>query len=118
MRGRYPRPLTLDPEDIPILQAVARSRTRSGFQIERARILLGVAHGRRIQTLAFQMQCDPATVWRACRDYERRGLDAVLWEADRPGRPQQISPPPARSGRPTGLSGARCQRAAHHALVQ
>jgi len=118
MRGRYPRPLTIDPRDIPILQSLVRSRAHSWFQVERARLLLGVASGQRVQTLALQMRCDPATIWRACRDYERRGLDAVLWEVDRPGRPQQLSPPPARSDRTVGLLGTRRQGSAHHALVE
>ena len=39
------------------------------------------------------MQCDRTTVWRICRSYEEHGLDVVLWEADRPGRPQRLSPP-------------------------
>jgi hypothetical protein len=51
-----------------------------------------MATGERVETLAFQMGCDPATVWRVCRGYEAHGLDVVLWEADRPGRPQQFSP--------------------------
>src|SRR3954454_15887780 len=105
MRGRYARSLKIDPQDLSILQAIVRSRSHPWFQVERARLLLGVAHGQRIQTLAFQMQCDRTTVWRVCRDYEQRGLDAVLWEADRPGRPQQLSPPGARSDRAVGLFG-------------
>ena len=117
MRGRHPRSLAIDPRDFPILQSLSRSRSLPWFQVERARILLGVANGRRIHALAFQMQCHPATVWRVCRDYEQRGLDAVLWEADRPGRPQQISPPPARSNRAVGLSGTHRQGIAYHALV-
>lgn len=117
MRGRHARPLTIDPRDVPTLQSLARSHSLSWFQVERARILLGVVNGQRVHALAFQMQCHPATVWRVCRDYEQRGLDAVLWEADRPGRPQQISPPPARSNRAVGLSGTHRQGIAYHALV-
>src|SRR6476660_4785201 len=116
MRGCYLRHLTIDPLAIPILQALVRSRTHPWFQVERARLLLGMGNGQRVQTLAFQMRCDPATVWRVCRDYERRGLDAVLWEVDRPGRPQQLSPPPARSNRRVGMPGTGRQGSAHHAL--
>ena len=118
MRGRRPRPLTLAADDVAILQMIARSRSRPWFQIQHARILLGVAAGQRVQTLALQMQCDAATVWRVCRSYEERGLDVVLREATRPGRPQQLSPPPARSDRTVGLPGANRQGVAHHPLDQ
>ena len=93
MRGRNPRPLTLDADDVPILEAISRSRSLPWFQVQHARILLGIAAGQRVQVVAFQMQCDAATVWRACRNYEQRGLDAVLWEGGRSGRPQRLSPP-------------------------
>ena len=48
MRGRYARPLTIDPQDLSILQAIVRSRSHPWFQVERARLLLGVANGQRI----------------------------------------------------------------------
>src|SRR5947208_16258392 len=97
MRGRKPRPLNLKAADVPILETIARSRSAAWFQVQHARILLGVAAGQRVQGLAFQMQCDPATVWRVCRNYEERGLDVVLCDRDRSGRPQRLSPPPARA---------------------
>jgi hypothetical protein len=37
-------------------------------------------------------QCDPATVWRLCRRYERGGLGRLLDDLPRFGRPQRISP--------------------------
>lgn len=118
MRGRRPRPLALGAGDAAILELIARSRSRPWFQVQHARILLGVAAGQRVQALAAQMQCDPATIWRVCRGYERHGLDVVLWEAARPGRPRQLSPPAARSNRAVGLPGTDRQGAAHHALDQ
>ena len=118
MRGRRPRPLTLDADAIAILQWLARCRSQPWFQIQHARILLGIAAGQRVKTLAREVQCDAATVWRICRGYEQHGLDAVLWEAPRPGRPQQLSPPAACSDRAVGLSGTDCQRVAYHALEQ
>src|SRR5690349_11646558 len=83
MRGRRPRPLTLDSDDSAILQWLARCRSQPWFQIQHARILLGIAAGQRVKTLAREVQCDAATVWRICRGYEQHGLDAVLWEARR-----------------------------------
>src|SRR5438876_2802518 len=106
MRGRKPRPLILASPDLPILQAVARSRRLAWFQVQHARIVLAVAAGEPIQSVASRMECDPATVWRVCRRYEQGGLQDLLLDDPRAGRPQEISPPPAGSDRRTGLSGA------------
>jgi hypothetical protein len=72
MRGRKPSPLTVAAADAPILQAVAHSRYLSFFQVERARIVLAVASGEPIQSVASRLECDRATVWRVCRRYESR----------------------------------------------
>jgi hypothetical protein len=93
MRGRNPRPLTISAADASILESIVRCRSRPWFQVQHAQILLGIADGQRVQDVARQSRCDPATVWRVCRGYEDCGLDIVLWEGPRPGRPQQISPP-------------------------
>jgi len=78
MRGRRPRPLVIPDADRPALEQLARSRTRPHYQVLRARALLGLAAGQQVQTLAFQMQCDPATVWRIARRYEKKGLPSLL----------------------------------------
>jgi hypothetical protein len=106
MRGRKPRLLTIASGDRPILRQLARSQTRPWYQVQYARIVLAVAAGERIQTVAWQLQCDPSTVWRVCRRYEQRGITAVVKRAQRLGRPLRISPPAARSNCPTGLPGA------------
>ena len=93
MRGRKPRSLLLDPDDVSILEILARSRSHSWFQVQHAQILLDSAQGQRVQDVAWQARCDPATVWRVCRNYEQRGLDSVFAEAPRPGRPPRLSPP-------------------------
>src|ERR1700746_1099044 len=103
MRGRKPRPLILASTDLPILQAVARSRRLAWFQVQHARIVLAVAAGEPIQTLAARLECDRATVWRVCRRYEQGGLHELLLDDSHVGRPQEISPPPARPDRRTGL---------------
>jgi hypothetical protein len=95
MRGRKPLPLTLAAADAPILQAVARSRHLSFFQVEHARIVLAVASGEPIQAVAGRLECDRTTVWRICRRYEQGGLKALLLDEPRVGRPQEISPPAA-----------------------
>lgn len=92
MRGRKSRGISLTAHERSLLQQVARSRTLAWFQVQRARIVLAVADGERIQTVALRMQCDPATVWRTCRRYEQVRLEGVLAEAPRPGHPAEISP--------------------------
>src|SRR5437660_9958083 len=101
MRGRKPLPLALAPEDLPVLQHIARGRTLPWLQVQHARILLAVAAGQQVGAVAMQGQCDPSTVWRVCRRYERAGVAAVLADEPRPGRPQQPSPPPEGAGRST-----------------
>ena len=77
MRGRRPRPLEIAPHDVPILQQIARSRSLPWYQVQRAQVLLAVAAGEPIRTLAIRTQCNPSTVWRICRRFFRfkvRGL--------------------------------------------
>jgi len=78
MRGKLPRPLTVTHDDLPILQAVARSHTEPHYRVQRARLILGVASGQRIQAIAERLDCDVATVWRTCRRFELRGLAGIL----------------------------------------
>jgi hypothetical protein len=94
MRGRKPCPLALAPADIAILQRLSRSRAEPFFQVQRARAVLEIANGEHIQTVASHLHCDPSTVWRICRRYEHGGVDQLLADRPRTGRPQQISPPP------------------------
>src|SRR3954469_17644136 len=109
MRGRRPDPLTLRAHDQPILLHLARSQTSPWFQVKRARIVLAIAAGQRTEAIALQMQCDEATVWRACQRYRRNGLASLLADGreNRSGRHASISPPPARPDRRLGLLGTR-----------
>jgi hypothetical protein len=118
MRGRRPRPLSIDPAGLAILQRVARSESLPWFQVRRARIVLANARGLHTSTIAFQMQCDEATVWRTCRRYERGGLTGLLAPPVRTGSPGRISPPPASTDCSARLPGTRGQGPAHHPLVE
>src|ERR1017187_3216977 len=93
MRGRKPCPLAIAAADADILRAVARSRHLSFFQVQHARIVLAVAAGEPIQSVASRLECDRATVWRVCRRFEQGGLKELLLDDPRVGRPQEISPP-------------------------
>src|SRR6478609_4593231 len=93
MRGRKPRAVEIAPEALPVLEQIARTRSAPSFQVRHARIVLAVAAGQRVGALASAFGCDPSTVWRVCRRYERGGVAALLAEEPRPGRPPEISPP-------------------------
>jgi hypothetical protein len=118
MRGRRPTLLTIPAADMPILEAVARSRRLSWFQVQHARIVLAVAGGERVYDVASRLECARTTVWRICRRYEQGGLKKLLLDDSRLGRPQEISPPPACPNRRTRLPGAHRRGAAYHALDQ
>src|SRR4051812_38181210 len=102
MRGRKPRPLTVAEADLPILEAVARHRRFCFFQVQHARIVLAIAAGEPVGAVASRLECDPSTVWRVCRRYEQGGLSELLLDDPRPGRPQEISPPPEGTDRRSG----------------
>jgi hypothetical protein len=117
-RGRKPRPLTIAPADLPVLQAVARARHLAFYQVQHARIVLAVAGGEPVRSVASRVECDPATVWRVCRRYEQGGWQHLLMDEPKAGHPLGISPPPACPDRRTGLPGADRRGAARHPLVQ
>jgi hypothetical protein len=118
MQGRKPRPLSIDPADLPRLQQIARSDSLPWFLVRRARIVLANACGVPSSTIAFQVQCDESTIWRTCRRYETDGLTGFLAPPCRSGRPERISPPPASPDCRLGLPGAGGPGTAHHPLVQ
>jgi transposase len=94
MRGRKPRGIELKPEDIPNLEALVRSGKTEQRTARRARILLEMHQNERVKLLSERMEQDPSTIWRICRRYEERGIEAVF-DAPRSGRPPEISPPRA-----------------------
>jgi Helix-turn-helix domain len=118
MRGRKPHSLTIAPADLQALQQIARSQTLPFFQVQRARIVLEMAHGGRTRSVAIEARCDETTVRRTCHRYESLGAPGLLAPPQRPGRPAAISPPPAGADRPTGLPGTDRRRVAHHPLDQ
>ena len=92
MRGRKPRSLRIVPHDAPILQEIVRRWSLPWYQIQRARIVLGVAAGEPIQLLAVQTRHDPSTIWRVCRRHEDSGLSGLLAPPQRTGRPARFPP--------------------------
>lgn len=116
MRGRRSRSLRIRPGDLSILEGIARGRQLPSFAVDRARIVLAVAEGASIESLATLMRYDPATIWRTCRRYEEGGLKKLLLNDPRPGHPQDISPSAACPDRGTGLFGTYRKRSPHHTL--
>src|ERR1700730_3468562 len=118
MRGRKPSPLVIPSHDRTALEQIARSESLPWYQVRRARTVLAMAQGQRTAVVAFQMQYDAETVRRTCQRYRERGLDGLLDNVPRPGRPARISPPAMRSDRRTRLPGADRPRVAHDGLDQ
>lgn len=116
MRGRKPRGVLLTADDRAVLEQLARRRSVAWSQVQRARIVLAIADGDRVQEVARRMQCHPATVWRTCRRYEQAGVEAMLEDQARCGNPGKISPPATSAAYRFGVLGTGCQGAAHHAL--
>ena len=97
MRGRRPRGVQLEAKDIPVLEALVRSGKTEQRVARRARILLQMSRQERVKLLSHRVEQNPSTVWRVCRRYEERGIEAVH-DAPRSGRPPEISPPRAGAG--------------------
>lgn len=83
MRGRKPRQLNVNPDDIPRLRRIARNIELPWKYVRLARVVLAIAADDRIQNIAAQIQCDPATVWRIAREFEQRGMACFYQQ---PGR--------------------------------
>jgi hypothetical protein len=61
-----------------LVQTIARRTSLPFFQVQRARILLGVAEGESLESVAERFQCGRRTVWRICRCYLQAGLPGLL----------------------------------------
>jgi transposase len=94
MRGRRPEKLTIARRDQDALHSAAHSGSLPWFQVQRAKIVLAIAAGERQCSVAARLECDEATVWRACQRYRRDGLASLFADGRQgnSGRPQQISP--------------------------
>jgi hypothetical protein len=94
MRGRRPDEVTIRSSDQAELERIAHSDTLPWFRVRRARIVLGMAAGRRREILAAELDCDQATIWRTCQRYQRLGLRGLLTDQRQghSGRDLQITP--------------------------
>src|SRR5437764_6249165 len=94
MRGRRPEKLTISRRDQDAVHSAANSGCLPWFQVQPAKVLLAIAAGERQCAVAARLECDEATVWRACQRYRRDGLASLFADGRQgnSGRPQQISP--------------------------
>lgn len=94
MRGRKPNQLKVRPIDLSELNRIARSEILPWFKVRRARIVLGIAAGRRREILASQCNCSESTVWRTGQRYRHGGRACLLADQRRgqSGRELQITP--------------------------
>src|SRR5258708_25560690 len=102
LRGRRPENLTIARRDQDALHSAARSGSLPWFQVQRAKIVLAIAAGERQCSVAARLECDTATVWRACERYRYGGPDDLFADARKgnSGHPEQISPAPRAQLRP------------------
>ena len=118
MRGRRPRPLEIAPHDVPILQQIARSRSLPWYQVQRAQVLLAVAAGEPIRTLAIL----PKRIRRLSGGSAvamRTRACPISWcrnHPNGPGATGRHSRPATCTDRSIGLPGASRQGLAHHPL--
>jgi transposase len=93
-RGRRPDKLTMARRDQDALHVVAHNGSLPWFEVQRAKIVLAIAAGERQCSVAARLECDEATVWRACQRYRQGGLAGLFSDGrqDNLGHPQQISP--------------------------
>src|SRR2546427_10244444 len=82
--------LDLDAEQRRALESILRSRTAEQRVVMRTRIVLSAAEGRANQALAQELKVSRPTVlqWRA--RFAQGGVEALLRDAPRPGRPRVI----------------------------
>src|SRR3954466_12035717 len=94
VRGRRPEKLTIARRDQETLHAAAHNGSLPWFQVQRAKIVLAIAAGEHQSSVAGRLECDEATVWRACQRYRRGGLATLFTDGrgGNSGRLQQISP--------------------------
>lgn len=94
MRGRRPENLAIAERDADALHTAAHSGFLPWFEVQRAKIVLAIARGERQCSVAARLECDEATVWRACERYRLGGLARLFADGrhGNAGHPQQISP--------------------------
>lgn len=61
--GRRPEQLTIDARDADALHAAAHSDSLPWSHVRRAKIVMAIAAGEHLSSVAARLECDEATVW-------------------------------------------------------
>ena len=88
MRKTY---LPLSDEDRNYLKSLSKKRTIQAQGVDRARILLYKADGMTFQEIADKLAISTATVRLCVSKFHKGGVDAALFDVQRPGRPSEIT---------------------------
>ena len=97
MSDRTPDKFKLKPKDKIILRKLLRDGQTSLRVARRAQSLLGRAKDQlSVVSLSQMLDQAPSTLWRVCERYRQRGLQAVMYDAPRSGRPRVFSQKRAR----------------------
>ena len=103
MRRRPPHLVVLSDEDRRELHHLVRNGRVEQRVARRARVLLAMAEAKTlVDEVARRSELTRSGIWRVCRRYEERGLEA-LWDAPRSGRPWEIPPLGAGANRAAGV---------------
>src|SRR5258707_2750421 len=78
MRGRRPEKLTIARRDQDALHCIAHSGSFPWFEVQRAKVVLAISAGERQRSVAARLECDEATVWRACQPYRQGGMGRLF----------------------------------------
>jgi Winged helix-turn helix len=98
MKGRKPLPYHICETDRHTLQAMLADGQLSQRVANRARALLALDRGERIQAIVHWLGWSRAGLWHLWQRYQQWGVDAVF-DAERSGRPPVFSPAAARAHR-------------------
>ena len=83
--------LPLLDEDRNYLKSLSKKRTIQAQVVDRARILLYKADGMTFQEIADKLAISTATVRLCVSKFHKGGVDAALFDVQRPGRPSEIT---------------------------
>lgn len=105
MRWETPIRIVLDEKERAELETLARSHTATHGQVVRARIILGVAAGRTLSSVAREIHCGRRIVRKWAQRFCRKRMDG-LGDELRPGRRPVFPPGGGDSSGETSLRSA------------
>lgn len=83
--------LALSNEDKDYLKSLSKKRTIQAQVVDRAKILLYKAEGQTFKEISEKLAVSTATVRLCISKFNKGGVDAALFDIQRPGRPSEIT---------------------------